>query len=317
MALGDPDGAREIEETIATLTAAGDGSAVMHFRINLLIGQSNYLRPRELEGLLEDTAAFGRARGLRANLAWLDVAILQNRYEIGDLDRILADAPALDDELDHQGATGIQLDVRIVLLRIDVLRGIDPGAARLAWIERTARHTEAGESMVGGLGSVAAARVMLGDHDGARTLINEILAPGEVGFTYWFMVLPTLVRGALEMGDVGLAEALHQRVEPQVPLSVYTATAAGAAVLEARGDHAAAVDAYAEASQKWDDMGMVAELGYAHLGRGRSLLALGRPLDARASLDQARGIFAGLQAAPALREIEAVLATVRDRTAPS
>ena len=311
MMQGNLDGAREIEQAIATLTAAGDGSAVMHFRINLLIGQSNYLKPRELEGLLGDTAAFGRARGLRANLAWLDVSILQNRYDLGDLDGILADAPALDDELEEQGAIGIQLDVRLVTLRIDVLRGIDPGAERLAWIERTARHTEFVESLTGGLGSVAAARVMLGDVDGARNLLNELVAPGDAGSFYWFMLLPTLVRSALEIGDVGLAEALHHKVEPQVPLSIDSAASAAAALLEARGDHAAAVDAYADVARRWDDKAVIADLAYALLGHGRSQLALGRPQDARPSLDRARKLFEGLRAAPALREVDAAITTAR------
>jgi hypothetical protein len=153
---------------------------------------------------------------------------------------------------------------------------------------------------------------MLGDVDGARTLMTELAAPGDAGTYYWFMVLPTLVRGALEIGEVGLAEALHHRVEPQVPSTVTAAAFAAAALLEARGDHAGAVDVYADVARSWDDNGMLAELAYALLGHGRSLSALGRPQDARPSLDRARTIFADLGAAPALREVDAALATAHE-----
>ncbi len=70
---GDLTGTDEVEQAIVTLTEAGDGSTALSLRINLAILRSNYAAPAEIMPLLEDALAFGRARGLRADLAWLAI----------------------------------------------------------------------------------------------------------------------------------------------------------------------------------------------------------------------------------------------------
>ena len=305
--MGDLAGAEEVEQAIATMTASGEGQSAMAFRINLTIILSNFVSAADVLGRMEEALAFGRARGLRADLAWLEMGILQARYELGDHDRLVSDFARLDKELEAQGATAVQLDLRLVMLRLDVLRGRDPGAERLAWIEQAARHTEAGESLSGGLGTVSLARMMLGDAAGARSLMAELVALEDVGTWYWFALLPSLVRNAIGVGDLELAAAIHRHSEPHVP-SATTAVAAGAAaLLEARGDLDAAAAAYADAGVRWETLGIVPELAFALLGEGRTLLALGRPEDARPALDRARAIFGDLGAEPALQEIDAAI----------
>ena len=305
--LGDPSGADEVEEAIASLVAAGNGQSAMSFRINLSIARSDYAGSAAVLEYMEDTVAFGRARGLRADLGWLEMGILQIRFDIGDVDRVISDFPELDARLGAMGASAIQLDLRATRLRVDILQGIDPGAERLEWQERTARHTEAGESLSAGLGTVAAARLMLGDAQAARRLLVELAGLEDVGSSWWYALLPTLVRSTIQLGDPGLAEAIQGKVERTVPSQADAAVAASAAILEARGDLAAAVDAYADAVRRWDAMRSVAELAFALLGHGRTLLAMGRPEEASASLERARAIFTDLRAKPALREIDAVM----------
>ncbi len=289
--MGDVTGTDEVEQAIATLTAAGDGKTAMSFRINLSIVIASFAPAPEVMSRLEDALTFGRARGLRADLAWLEIGILQGRYDLGEHDRLLADFARLDAELGTQGATAIQLDLRVVRLRVDVLRGRDPGAESLAWIEQAARHTEAGESLSGGLGTVSAARLMLGDAAEARRLLAEIVALEDVGTWYWFTLLPTLVRTAISAGALELAEAIHGRSEPQVPFAEHVVAAGAAMLLEARGDHETAADAYADVVGRFEAMGVIPELAFALLGQGRSLVALGRAEEARAVLERAEAIF--------------------------
>ena len=144
---GDRAGDAETEEAIAMVTAAGDGQAVMSLRINLAIARGNYANLSDVLASMEDAFTFGQARGMKGDLAWLEVGIVQARYELGDLGRMRDDARDLDQRLSEQGAVAIQLDLRVALLRVDILQGIDPGAERLAWLEHTARQTEAPESL--------------------------------------------------------------------------------------------------------------------------------------------------------------------------
>ncbi len=304
---GDREGVDEVREAVDALTAAGEGQTAMNFRINLAIVWGNDVGAADILPFMEETVAFGRARGLRADLAWLETGILQARFDLGELDRIIQDNPGLDVRLGEMGASAIQLDLWVTRLRVDIMRGLDPGTERVEWVERTARRTEAPESLSAGLGIVAAVRSMLGDAAGARRLLAELVSFDDVGVSWWFNLLPMLVRIAIHLGDLDLAAAIHDKTESHVRSSENALAAAAAAILEARGEVPAAADAYADVILRWDAQVMVPELAFALLGHGRTLLALGRSEEASASLERARAIFTDLKAAPALREIDAVM----------
>ena len=104
-----------------------------------------------------------------------------------------------------------------------------------------------------------------------------------------------------------LAQRLTTGVEPHTPYHEHALTTATAALAEAHGDHQAAADGYADAAERWQAFGVIPEQAFALLGHGRCLLALGRPADATPPLQQARDIFARLQAAPALAETDQLL----------
>ena len=81
-------------------------------------------------------------------------------------------------------------------------------------------------------------------------------------------------------------------------------------IAEAAGNLEDATDGYAEAVKCWQKLGVVPELGYALLGRGRTLAALGETAGARETLTAAHATFQTLQAAPALAEIDLLLERV-------
>jgi tetratricopeptide (TPR) repeat protein len=86
-------------------------------------------------------------------------------------------------------------------------------------------------------------------------------------------------------------------------------------LLEARGDHETAADAYADVVDRFEAMGVIPELAFALLGQGRSLVALGRAEEARAVLERAEAIFTDLRAEPALLEIRAAVVAMDARPA--
>ena len=116
-----------------------------------------------------------------------------------------------------------------------------------------------------------------------------------------------MVRTALALGDRELAERLAAGVEPPLPYADHAGVAVNAALAEARGDLQAAADGYADAADRWQRFGVVPEQAFALLGQGRCLIALGRTVRATPVLQQAREIFAGLKAAPALVETDTLL----------
>jgi hypothetical protein len=79
---------------------------------------------------------------------------------------------------------------------------------------------------------------------------------------------------------------------------------AEAILAEARGELERAAEQYAAAAERWGTFGFLLERGYALVGAGRSLLSLGRGGEAAVKLDEAREIFARLQARPLVTEAE-------------
>lgn len=120
------------------------------------------------------------------------------------------------------------------------------------------------------------------------------------------MLLPSIVRTALGIGDTALAARLVSGLEPRTSYAEHALIAANAALMEARGDLQAAAEAHADAATRWERFGVVPEQAFALLGQGRCLLQLSRPAEAAPSLRHAREIFDRLGAAPALAETDAL-----------
>jgi hypothetical protein len=117
-----------------------------------------------------------------------------------------------------------------------------------------------------------------------------------------------MVRTALAIGERTLAERLVERVEPRHPYAAHALVAANAALSEDGGAVQVAMNAYAEAADRWEAFGVVPERGFALLGHGRCLLALARPAEAGHVLRVARQIFDELDAAPMRSQADALLA---------
>jgi len=180
-------------------------------------------------------------------------------------------------------------------------------AEALDWLEPTARVTEDLQMVAAALGTAALGRAGLGQDEAAAALLTELDTYPDVRATANYVTsLPEIVRTALGIGDRELAERLVAGVEPPNAYAEHALASANADLTEARGDLQSAADAYADAANRWERFGVIAEQAFALLGQGRCLLSLSRPTEASPVLQHAREIFDRLQATPALAETDAL-----------
>jgi hypothetical protein len=108
----------------------------------------------------------------------------------------------------------------------------------LDWLEPTARRIEDPQLHILSLGSAALARAGLGQDAAAIALLTELEAyPAVRENAYYAVSLAAMVRTALGMSGVGLAEHLVSGFEPRYPYAEHALGAATAALAEAAGTY--------------------------------------------------------------------------------
>jgi tetratricopeptide (TPR) repeat protein len=307
--LGDPDGLEDFREAIELATQAGQGREVALLHNNLGVALWGFEGPEASLEVRRGGIAYAKARGLTEMLDLLTQSSLDELVDIGEHDEALEIAAEMVPRLEANGDVFDLGGIRAMQARIHALRGQAAESAEMIdWLESTARETEDPQLVVSGLGSVALVRAGLGQDEGPAALLSELEAyPGARDNQYYPAILPAMVRTALGIGELSLAERLASGFEPRYPYAEHALVAGNAALTEARGDLSSAADAYADAADRWKGFGVVPEQAFALLGQGRCLFGLSRPTEATAVLQHAREIFVRLQAAPALAETDALL----------
>jgi hypothetical protein len=127
-------------------------------------------------------------------------------------------------------------------------------------------------------GTAALAHRLRGNRDEALRLLAELTAaPDATPSTEFPGLLPFLVREALALGDVGLADRLREGVPPLHRLHRLALDATAAAIAEARGSFTSAGAAYAAAAEGWLEYGDLPERAYALHGATRCRRSEGAP----------------------------------------
>ena len=308
MDIGDAAGAKDMREAILLANQAGQGREVALLHNNLSLGLWVFEGPQAALDELAIGVAYATARGLTEMVEWATTSTLSPRFDTGQPD----EAITLVDELTQQihGDQTTLVEIRSVEARIHTLRGRPALAAdHLGWLETTARDTGAAEILVMGLGSAAIAHAGLGNTTRATALLIELTAAPDTRDNSMFAAyLPALVRTAIGLDQRGIAQSLTKDYLPHTPYAHHALITASAALAEARGDHQAAADGYADAAERWEQFGVIPEHAYALQGNGRCLISLGQPHEAAPALHQARALFDRLGAIPALAETDALLA---------
>ncbi len=311
---GDRRGLDDIGEAIAIGTAAGQGRQVALLHNSLSYALWGFEGPAASLEVVREGVAFAEARGLTEMATSLTAGSLDQLVECGELDQALDTAADLAGRLEGVDALDLA-DVRATRVVIAVLRGSGtelPGM--LEWLEATCREVGAVDWVPFGLALCARVRAELGQGDAASALLSEVLAtPGARESLNFVAALPSMVRTSLALGDRALSERLVSGFEPRQPYGEHALVAAHAALAEASGDLAAAIPAYADAADRWERFGVVAEQGFALLGQGRCLLAVGETEAGSVCLRESRRIWERLGATPRIAEIDTLVQRLRTK----
>src|SRR5439155_17443080 len=183
-------------------------------------------------------------RGVAEMAQAMRVASLDVLVDQGEWDRAVELARALEPVAEESGAGADLIQSRWVLARVSAARGDFERAAALAeWLVDAARQSEASEDLLGAFPPAASALLGIGQRDRARALLAEVEATPHVRETpAYASALPTMVRTAVAVRDISLAERLAHGVGAAYPYPGHAAMAARAILAEARRDVEEAAD---------------------------------------------------------------------------
>jgi tetratricopeptide (TPR) repeat protein len=187
------------------------------------------------------------------------------------------------------------------------------------WFERTGDSYFQAQNLTQGLALIA---LETGRPDEAEAWLREAM-PVALQIGGWVAVeayryLAEALVAQDRLDDAREIVAFAARNVPEE--DVYARSAlllAEAAVATAAGESATAATAFAEALRLIEELGMAFELAKARMALGTSLRAFGDLTGARAELERARAIFAGMDANTRLKAIDAELAELVKGPAPA
>jgi tetratricopeptide (TPR) repeat protein len=310
--LSDPGGMDDLRAALALGLEAGAGFDTAVVYNNLI--EPLWLREGPVAALetCQQAIEFTERRGLGEGTAWIRSATLVPLLDLGRWDEAVDAADALIVwERDHGGQYMAEM-AHQVKARVLLWRG-QPAAARALAREflPRAREIDDLQLLVPALSTAAAVEQAAGDDRAAGALVEEVrqvVADRSGGGWYLGQHVADLVRVGLAVGRRATAEALAGQDHNGAARNRHGLLSARAALTEAGGALEGAAHRYDQAAAAWAGYGHRLERARALLGAGRCLLALGRP-EGRRRLEDARTLFATLNAGPLLAEVDAALKT--------
>lgn len=307
----DAGGLEDMREAIELATETGRTNDAAMLQNNLGACLLPFEGPLSMLRVLRAGIGLARTRGFASVADSFTATTVLGLLNVGEFDEALTLIDGLEARLTNNLQWLMLAEVRSYRAWMLTIRGLaGTVAGSLDWIEATIRGAGTPEYAVAGLGAPALARASLGQDKAAIALLAELAAdPATRAQIEYATFLPGLVRTALGIGDEPLALRLVEGVQPRYAYAEHALVMVGAAISETQGHLADASMGYADAAERWERFGVVPEQAQALLGQGRSLVRLGRPVEALQPLREARRIFERLGAAPAVVETDALLAT--------
>jgi class 3 adenylate cyclase/tetratricopeptide (TPR) repeat protein len=269
--------------------------------------------PEEGLALYRQASEIGDRRGAVGNANWARMESMWPLFDLGRWDEILEVADGLLEVAD----AGMQMAILTETFRQLVL--VNRGSLEAATmienrIVPRAREIGDGQVVVPAFRLGAMVRSALGDASGALALIEEAgtLMHERPGFRGW--LLDDSVRICLATGERDVLVTLLDGYTPFTNRDRSSALTAEAAKAELEGDLDNAISRYAEAAERWAAFPHVLEHGHALIGVGRCLLAIGREVEARERLREARELFVSLGGVPLVVETDDLLASATAKT---
>jgi hypothetical protein len=263
--------------------------------------------PARALAAFEQAIAFCRERGLDHAALVCETNCPGLLAELGQTSEALDLAARLASAAQAMGESYDLIELGSVELTIRLASGERVSRAAAEELVRAARESGGIEPVV--FAFAAAAAILAVDAPGdACSLLQELEeTEGSREPTSYRRELAGMVRTALAAGDRTLAERLAAQFEPRYPIDEHAICAVRAQLSEHAGELGEAASLYGHAATRWQEFGHVLERAHALLGRGRCLVALGKP-EAEQPLSQAREVFASVGYRLALAEADTLLA---------
>jgi tetratricopeptide (TPR) repeat protein len=307
--LGDLDGLADVERAGALLLAGGNGRDAVVQANNLGVLKWALEGPAAGLDAMDETIRLAESRGVLT--AQLRAGRLGGLVDVGRLRDALADADVTIPALEASGSYVVMLAVaEAAVARAHFELGAVDDAR--AFADRAVARLPVGVSAALECSvavNAAAALLAAGRPEDAMALVSRAEAARLATAEEDVLWLPSLVRSALALGNLALAERLCEGIPDRFPTHGAALEAARAQILEARGELRAAAEAYASVEERWAALGAALERAYAVLGRGRCLAGLGDPA-AESALLEARRQFSEMGASGRVADCDAFLANV-------
>jgi len=306
--LGDRDGVRDLTDALdlAKVQGLGQDVAILYNDLSEFLG--HFEGPRARVERAREGVDFARRRGIEDLALWLSYNALDGLVDAGSYDEAETAAVELIPRLRDAEDVYLLAFAMGTRMRLLTRRCQDIDEATLQECVVSALQCAPADVLPDLVAIGAAARLSLGDRAGALSLLSKLEGPGtHRGMPSYAANLPDLVRTALASGDVHLAARLADGLPAKHPLHEPAGLTAHGLLAEERGDLEAAAEMMGAAAELWQRFDRPWERAQSLLGSGRCLTALGRTAEAARHLRQARDIFVGLDARPALKETEELL----------
>jgi class 3 adenylate cyclase/tetratricopeptide (TPR) repeat protein len=255
----------------------------------------------------------GERRGLIQPAAWSRSELTRPMYEAGEWDELLAIADEILDPssiLQQNRSQGI-LFAMIYRARVIALRGLPTEELVDGFLPRA---REVGDMQMLVPAPIAASVIeMVNDRrESALERLEEFERVTETRPDWLATELGEAVRIALWAGESDRASRLVGLMRSSTERDRRAMDGATAAIAEATSvDPIEAARLYEVAAEGWQRFGHVVEQAFALLGQGRCLVRVGEHASAAEPLKAAREIFARLEAAPLVADVDALLGTNR------
>jgi class 3 adenylate cyclase/tetratricopeptide (TPR) repeat protein len=298
--LGDLDGFQEQRDALEALRSLGLGraTAIVYNNLGTCLTHSMGLQPA-LE-VLREGQAFAERRGLREMVMALGSAILTPLVDTGDWDEALRLQVDVAEEARREGSRFDEIysstDRGLILAH----RRTPDAPAFCEEVLEAARPLEDAPVLLRALVGAGLTRQVSGDAMGTAAAVREALevTQGDA-IPLRAEEMPTLVRLAVAVGDVDLAQALFEGTEGLgLERQRFSIEAARAELDEALGRTEEALHGFLTAAERWNRWGWALEEAHALHGAGRCLRRLGRQEEAGVRFEQAALIFGRLGVTP-------------------
>jgi tetratricopeptide (TPR) repeat protein len=251
--------------------------------------------------------AFAQRRGRVDDALFSKANNISLLFDAGEWEELLAEAGSVREEISDRPQLRAMLLPYMALVLTQ--RGATNEAASLEQeFLPLARQISDLQTLVPALTAAAVVRASVGDGGAIHQLAEEFAEATEGRMGWRARRLPEIIRALVHTRHLGPAKKLLvDESDVHMTRDRHSAMTAHALVAEAEGHIEQALDLYIQAAQRWRDYGSVPEEGYALLGVGRCLIALGDREAAREPLQKARAIFLRLGAVPLIDEVDGYL----------